>query len=152
MSNRGSFVLRLLGVLILAGALLAGGALLFRAGQVQGYQMGAVAASSTAGGEAPGSAPVVPYGPAYWPYYPHPHMGFFPFAPLGGLCGSLLLVLVALFALRLIFRPRFWGHPGYWHGHPHPAGGPPWAHGWEPQGAGEEKKTPADEPTAGSGG
>jgi hypothetical protein len=154
-SNRGSFFLRLLGALILTGALLAGGALLFRAGQAQGYQMG-VTAGAAANGETPETAPVVPYSPGYWPaygpYYPGPHFGFFPFAPFGGLCGSILLVFLALFALRLIFRPRFWGHPGYWHGHPHPAGGPPWTRGWGPEGTGEEKQAHGDQPPAGSEG
>ena len=151
MSHRGSFFLRSLGVLILIGAMLVGGVLLFRAGQAQGYLMGASAATSAASGETLETALAVPYSPAYWPYYARPHFGFFPFAPFGGLCGSILLVLLVLFALRLIFRPHFWGYPGYWHGHPHPGEGPPWMKGWGSEGAAEEKKAPpADQPPAAS--
>jgi hypothetical protein len=132
MSTRGSFFLRGLGVLILIGALLAGGLLLFRAGQTQGYQMGAAAASAVASGETPAPAPVTPYGPAYRPYYPGPHFGFFPFFPFGWLCGSILLVLLVLFAFRLIFRPHHWFYhgkgPGGWGEHPHEWG----SHGWGP--------------------
>ena len=160
MSHRGSFFLRFLGVLILVGILLAGGALLYRAGQTQGYQMGAAAASSAAEGETPGTAPLVPYGPGYWPYYPRPHFGLFPFFPFGGLCSSILLVLLVLFALRLIFWPRHWFYhgkgPGGWGEHPHewgshPWGPPPWTKDQpgsetEPGGA----KTAADQPASGS--
>ncbi|OGO33618.1 MAG: hypothetical protein A2W35_14290 [Chloroflexi bacterium RBG_16_57_11] len=160
MSYRGSFFLRALGVLILIGVLLAGGALLFRAGQAQGYQTGiaaGVAASAAAGGETPGTASVTPYGPgygpAYWRNYPGPHFGFFPFFPFGGLCGSILLVLLVLFALRLIFRPWGWFHhgkgPGGWGEHPHEWG----PHGWGPHTWGPPPepgpggtKTTADQP------
>jgi hypothetical protein len=122
-----------MGVLVLIGLLLAGGALLFRAGQVQGYQTGIAAGAAADGGEAPGTAPVTPYGPAYWPghwpHYPGPHFGFFPFFPFGWLCGSILLVFLVLFALRLIFRPWGWHHhgkgPGEWG--PYGWGPPPWA-------------------------
>jgi hypothetical protein len=130
MSNRGSFFLRALGALILIGVLLAGGVLLYQAGQAQGYQMGVAAASQAAGGETPGTAPMVPYGPGYWPYSRGPHFGFFPFFPFGWLCGSIFLVLLVLFALRMIFWPRRWHHhgkgPGGWEGHPHPWG----PYGW----------------------
>jgi len=163
MSSRGSFFLRSLGVLILIGLLLAGGALLFRAGQVQGYQMGA-AASAAASSEAPGTSPAVPYGPGYWPgywpHYPGPHFGFTPFFPFGGLCGSILLVLLVLFALRLIFRPRHWFYPGKgpggWGEHPHAWGShgwgpPPWMKDQPPAESGPGgAKTTTDQPAGGS--
>ena len=132
MSGRGSFFLRLLGVVILVGVMLAGGALLFRAGQAQGYQMGvaaSAASAATAGGETPSTAQVAPYGPGYWsgygPYYPYPHFGFFPF---GWLCGSIFFVFLALFALRWIFFPHRWHHDGKggWGEHPHAWGPHPW--------------------------
>lgn len=130
MFRRGSFFLRVLGALILMGVVLAGGVVLFQAGQSQGFQMGMAAASSTAGNETQGTMPLVPYGPGYWPYYARPHFGFSPFFPFGGLCGSILMVLLALFALRLIFWPRRWLYhgngPGAWGNHPHPWGPPPW--------------------------
>jgi len=105
MFGRGSFFLRILGVLILIGLLLVGGALLFRAGQAQGYQMGA-AASAAASGETPGTAPVVPYGPGYWPgYWP----GYYPartsaFSRSAGCAARSSWFFLALFAFRLIFR------------------------------------------------
>jgi hypothetical protein len=156
MSTRGSFFLRLLGVFILVGIMLAGGALLFRAGQMQGYQMGAAgAAANAAAGETLGTAPVVPYGPGYWPgygpgYYPGPHFGFFPF---GWLCGSIFLVFLALFAFRLIFRPWGWRHhgmgPGGWGQHPHgPYGWGPYGYGPPPPG----KDQPQAETGAGGAG
>ena len=156
MSNRGSFFLRSLGVLILIGVLLAGGALLFQAGQAQGYQIGVAAAGQAVNGETPGTAPLVPYGRGYWPYYARPPFGFFPFFPFGGLCGSILMVLLVLFALRLIFRPRHWFYhgkgPGDWGEHPHewgphPWGPPPWTRDQQQAEPGQGgTKTAADQP------
>jgi hypothetical protein len=158
MSHRGSFFLRALGVLILIGALLAGGTLIFRAGQAQGYSMGAAAASQAASAETPGTAQLVPYGPGYWPYYARPHFGFYPFFPFGGLCGSILLVLLVLFALRLIFRPRHWFYhgkgPGDWGNPPHswgphPWGPPPWMRDQPQADTGQGgTKTAANEPAS----
>jgi len=139
-------------VLILIGALLAGAALLFRAGQAQGYIMGATAASRAAGSDPSGAAPLVPFGPGYWPSYAHPPFSFFPFAPFGGLCGSILMVLLVLFALRLIFRPHRWFDdrqgPGDWRAHPHPWGPPPWMRGQQGTATGQdESKAATDQPT-----
>jgi hypothetical protein len=149
MSNRGSFFLRALGALVLIGVLAAGGALLFQAGQAQGYQMGVTAASSATGGETQGATPLVPYGPAYWPYYARPHFGFFPF---GWLCGSILMVFLALFALRLVLWPRRWYHhgkgPGDWGDHPHPWGPPPWMREQPRPEAGQGGAKPPDQPAS----
>jgi hypothetical protein len=159
MSGRGFFFLRLLGVVILVGVMLAGGALLFRAGQAQGYQMGvaASAAANAAGGQAPSTAPLAPYGPGYWPaygpYYPYAHFGFFPF---GWLCGSIFFVFLILFLIRWIFFPHRWRHDGKggwgqhgWGEHSHEHGPYGWGpYGWGPQAPGKDQP-PAE---TGSGG
>lgn len=152
MSCRSSFFVRALAGLVLAGLLLAGGALLFQAGQAQGYQMGLVAADRAAGGETQAVTPPLPYG--YWPAYARPPFGLFPFAPLGGLCGSILIVLLALFALRLIFWPRRWFYDGKgagnWRNHPHPWGPPPWTREQQRPEAGSSEPPAADGQTSGA--
>ena len=122
MFNRNSFFIRLLGFVILAGLLVFGGFMLFRLGQAQGFAM-----SRAAGIEAaPSTAPLAPIQPPYMPYYYRHHFGFLPF---GGICGAIFAVLLFFFALRLIFRPRYWG-PRFWG----PFGWGP--HAWGPHGWG----------------
>jgi hypothetical protein len=121
MSRTGSFLLRLVGFLILIGLLAAGGVLIYQAGQAQGYLLGQAVGAAAEGSPSP--APLVPgyYPPAY--FYP-PRYGFFPF---GGFLGLIFGVFLFFLALRLIFRPHYWGYPGRWHAHGHwPQGGHPW--------------------------
>jgi len=128
MFRTGSFFIRLLGFLVLVGLLIAGGALIFQAGQTQGYLLG----QAFAGAEAPAGVQPAPLAPGYPPYYYYrPHFGFFPF---GGFFGLFLGVLLFFFLLRLVFWPRHWGHKyGHWHDHPpyqegqHPWGDPRWS-------------------------
>jgi hypothetical protein len=127
MFRTGSFFLRLLGFLVLVGLLIAGGALIYQAGQNQGYLLGQAAA----GAEAPAGVQPAPLAPGYLPYYYYrPHFGFFPF---GGFFGLFLGALLIFFLLRLVFWPRHWGYHGWghryggWHDHPHEWGGPPWS-------------------------
>jgi hypothetical protein len=137
MFHKGHFILRLFGALLLIAALVGGGALLFRAGQAQGYAIGL--ANSAAEQLAPGANPApgaVP-GPFYGYGYYRPH--FMPFfAPFGFLGGGLIVLFFFLF-VGGIFRMFAWRrhamwHTGYgshgpWSGGPHPWGGPtpPWA-------------------------
>jgi hypothetical protein len=133
MSHRGSFFIRLVGVLLLVGVLFAVGVLAFRLGQAQGYALGLTVSSeelSTSPAGVPGLYP----GYGYWA---RPYFGFMPFWPLLCLFG---LGVVFLFALGAIFRPRHLhgygrpGHPGEsnpddWHANWHGwhGGPPPWA-------------------------
>jgi hypothetical protein len=133
MSHRGSFFIRLVGVMLLVGVLFAVGVLAFRLGQAQGYALGL-----TVSGEELSTSPAGALGlyPGYG-YWARPYFGFMPFWPLLCLFG---LGVVFLFALGAIFRPRHWhgyrrpGRPGEpqpedWHAHWHGwhGGPPPWA-------------------------
>ena len=149
MYRRGSFFLRALGIVLFIVALIAGGAIIYQAGQAQGYLLGSSAASR----EAPTTAPGAPFVPAYPPYF-WPHFGFFPF---GGLLGVIGMVLLFSFVLRLVFWPHGWHHaaPGahaeHWHGKPHPWGEAPWMRERQPGEDSEaEQPKPTDQPPAGT--
>jgi hypothetical protein len=133
MFERGSFVLRLIGVLLLVGLMIGGGVIAYRAGVAQGISQAPVVAealSNAAKSEQPLPAPAYGYGYGY-PYYSfHPHFGFFPF---GGIFGIILFFFLFFGLLRLIFfRPWGW-HYGHmhgrdsWKGYYGPWGPPPWA-------------------------
>ncbi len=151
MSRTSSFLLRLLGFLILVGLLAGGGVMLFRAGQMQGYRTAQYFSAPVEA--APGAAPLVPPAPSYRPeggyYYPHTfHRPIF-----GGFFGLIFGVLLFLFALRLLFGPRHWGYPNMagpnpgWHAHPHFCGPPPWMQGQpHAESGGTGEKTPAAPP------
>lgn len=135
MSTRGSFVLRLIGAVLLVGLVAAGGVLLYQAGVAQGVARAPEMAQAFSGtlerGEAlPGSAYGLGYPHLF--YRMHPHAGFFPF---GGLLGFLLFAFLFFGLLRLVFfRPWAWHcgpMGGYWRG---PAGG------WEARPWGGEGK------------
>jgi hypothetical protein len=143
MNPRTSIFLRLLGALILIGLLVGGGALLYRAGQTQGYLMGQAAA----GAQAPSNSPALPPASGYPPYYYYgPHwgfgFGFFPFGFFGLFFGALLF----FFALRLLIGPRRWYYHGPWRGdwQNHPYGPPPWTRGQPNPETGEAEQKNAD--------
>jgi hypothetical protein len=131
MSRKGSFWFSLTAFFVLAVILVIGGALLYQAGQAQGYALGLAATS----GDAPAALP------AAGVYAVQPWVGF----PGAGLWFALLCLLplafiVFLSALRFVTW-RIWGGPSYYGyrrwGRHH------WHPGWPPQ----EKSAPrADEP------
>lgn len=126
MLRRGSFFIRLVGVLLLAGLLFAGGVLIYRAGYTQGIVESPALAQAMNSALDSGQIPLYPgyrYVPGLWPGYG--------FSPLGFFLGLFFFGLLFLFALRLIFRPRFRGPWGRWGMHPAYAYGVP---GKGPQG------------------
>ena len=131
MFNRGSFVLRLIGALLLVGLMIGGGVMAYRAGMAQGIaQAPAVAEALSNAAESGQSLPVPAYGYGYPGYGLRPHFGFFPF---GGILGFILFAFLFFGLLRLIFfRPWAWHYShmrgrGPWKGYGHPWGSPPWA-------------------------
>ena len=135
MFNRGSFVLRLIAILLLIGLMIGGGVMAYRAGIAQGIaQAPAVAEALSNAAESGQGLPVPAYGYGYGYGYPgyrmHPHYGFFPF---GGILGFILFIFLFLGLLRLIFfRPWAWHYGpmhgrGHWKGYGHPWGPQPWA-------------------------
>jgi hypothetical protein len=130
MFTRGSFVLRLIGVLLLVGLMIAGGVMSYRAGVAQGIARAPEVATAISNAAESGQGLTVPgfgYGYGY-PYYGfRPHFGFFPF---GGIFGFILFFFLFFGLLRLIFfRPWGWHMYGRgpWKGYGHPWGPPPWA-------------------------
>lgn len=131
MFTRGSFVLRLIGVLFLVGLMIAGGVIAYRAGVAQGIARAPEVATAISNAAESGQGLTVPgYGYGYgYPYYGfRPHFGFFPF---GGIFGFILFFFLFFGLLRLIFF-RTWGWHMYgrgpWKGYGGPWGPPPWAH------------------------
>jgi len=133
MFNRGSFVLRLIGILLLVGLMIGGGVMAYRAGMAQGIAQAPAVAEALSNAAENGQGLPVPaygYGYGYPGYRMHPHFGFFPF---GGIFGSILFIFLFFGLLRLIFfRPWAWHYGpmhgrGPWKGYGHPWGTPPWA-------------------------
>jgi len=131
-NNKGSFVWRLIGVLLLVGLMIGGGVMAYRAGMAQGIAQAPVVAEALSNAAESGQGlPVPAYGYRYG--YPvhglRPHFGFFPF---GGIFGSILFIFLFFGLLRLIFfRPWAWhyGHThgrGHWKGYGRYWGPPPW--------------------------
>jgi len=143
MFDRGSFVLRLIGVLLLLGLMIGGGVIAYRAGVAQGIaQAPAVAQAITNAAENGQSLPGTAYGYGYgYPYYGfRPHFGFFPF---GGIFGAILFFFLFFGLLRLIlFRPWGWHMHGRgpWKGYYGPWGPPPWTREEEKREAEAEKE------------
>ena len=114
-NNRGSFVIRLIGALLLIGLVVGGGMMAYRAGVAQGIAQAPEVAEALSNAAENGQS--LPY-PAYGYRYPHygfrPHFGFFPF---GGIFGFILFTFLFFGLMRMIFfRPWAW-HYGHRHGH-----------------------------------
>jgi hypothetical protein len=135
MSNRGSFVLRLIGALLLVGLMIGGGVIAYRAGVAQGIAQSPEVATAISKAAENGQVPPVPaygYGYGYgYPFYGFgPHFGFFPF---GGIFGIILFFFLVFGLMRLLFFRRWaWGYGhmhghGPWKGYGGPWGTPPWA-------------------------
>jgi len=133
MFHRGFFFFRILGALLIIGLLAGAGAMLFQAGQAQGFALGA----ASAGKELPLPAPMPYYGYGYM--VPH-------FSPFGMFFGIIPLVLI-LFLVGGIFRSFVWRRPpmgsGPWAGGPH--GHYPWGREQPPA----EPEKPAQQPSSG---
>ncbi|MBN1449713.1 MAG: hypothetical protein JW963_01745 [Anaerolineales bacterium] len=149
MLNRGSFVLRLIGILLLVGLMIGGGVMAYRAGVAQGIAQAPAVAEALLSAVESGqglSLPAYGYGYGYPSYRMHPHFGFFPF---GGIFGSILFIFLFFGLLRLIFfRPWAWHYGPMqgrdpWKRYGHPWGPPPWARegeAGEPEADTETKK------------
>jgi len=131
MFNRGSFVLRLIGILLLVGLMIGGGVMAYRAGVAQGIAQAPTVAEALSNAAESGQGLPVPsygYGYGYPVYGMRPHFGFFPF---GGIFGAILFIFLFFGLLRLIFfRPWHYGHThgqGPWKEYGGPWGPPPWA-------------------------
>lgn len=132
-NNRGSFVLRLIGILLLVGLMIGGGALAYRAGVSQGIAQAPVVAEALSNAAESGQVAPMPaygYGYGYPGYRMHPHFGFFPFS---GIFGFILFIFLFFGLMRMIFRPWGWHHAymhgrGPWNKHDRHWDGPPWAY------------------------
>ena len=148
MFNRGSFVLRLIGILLLVGLVIGGGVMTYRFGYAQGLadapEIATVISKAAEDGQPLPVPPMIRYGRSYANplMWMHPQYGFIPF---GGVVGFFLLALLFIGLMRLIFfRPWAWHYShmhgrGPWKGYGGPWGTPPWAR------EGEEGKAEADE-------
>jgi hypothetical protein len=127
-NNRGSFVIRLIGVLLLLGLMIGGGVMTYKAGVAQGIAQAPEVASAISDAAEGGQAAPMPYGYGYPGYRMRPHFGFFPF---GGIFGTILFIFLFFGLMRMIFRPWGW-HYGHMHGrgpwkkHGRHWGPPPW--------------------------
>jgi hypothetical protein len=129
-NNKGSFVWRLIGVIVLIGLVVGGGVMAYQAGVAQGIAQAPEVAQALSNAAEDGAALPLPkygYGLGYPAYGMRPHFGTFPFA---GILGSILFVFLFFGLLRLVFlRPWAWHYGpmrGYWKGYSHPWGTPPW--------------------------
>lgn len=130
-NNRGSFVIRLIGVLLLVGLMIGGGVVAYRAGIAQGVARAPEMAEALSNAAESGQGIPVPaygYGYGYPVYGMRPHFGFFPF---GGIFGFFLFIFLFFGLMRMIFFRRWaWGHMhgrGPWKGHGRHWETPPWA-------------------------
>jgi len=143
MFNRGSFVLRLIGALLLVGLMIGGGMMAYRAGVAQGIAQAPVVAEALSNAAESGQGvPVPAYGYGYPGYWMRPHFGFFPFH---GFLGIVFFMFVFFGLMRLLFFRRWaWGYGhmhrrGHWKGYG-PWGPPPWAREGDEDEEQEEKK------------
>ena len=135
MFRTGFIFVRILAALVLMGLLIAGGYMVFRAGEAQGYALGAAAATgAVTAPQAP--VPAYPFYPGGWPGYYGMH--FFPFGPLFGLFCFGGVVFFFFAVVGGIFRRRAWHHA-------HAEGGPEHMH-WGRHFHGEAPPEHAKEP------
>jgi len=111
MFRRGFFVFRLLASLLLIAVLIAAGVMIFRAGQAQGYALGAAAAAASPSNPPGQVVPAYPNMPYAWPGYYGMH--FSPFGPLLGLFFFGGLIFFVFFVVGGLFRFRGGMHPGH---------------------------------------
>ena len=131
MFNRGSFVLRLIGTLLVVAILAGIGYGIYHFGYIQGLadapEVATVISTAIENGYPLPIPPMIGYGrsfanPLMWM---HPQYGFIPF---GGVVGFFLLIFLFIGLMRLVFRPWTWGY-GHIHGRsPWKGYAPPWAH------------------------
>ena len=143
MFKNGSFVWRLIGVLLLIGLMIGGGVMAYRAGIAHGIaQAPEVASAISNAAESGEGLPFPAYGYGYPVHRMRPHFGFFPF---GGIFGFILFIFLFFGLMRMIFRPWGWHYYGHmhgrgpWKGHGRYWGPPPWVR------EGEEGEAKADD-------
>jgi hypothetical protein len=135
-NNKGSFVWRLIGVLLLIGLIIGGGVMAYRFGYAEGLadapEIATVISKAAEDGQPLPVPPMIRYGRSYANplMWMHPRHGFIPF---GGVVGFFLLALLFVGLMRLIFRPWGWhyGHMygrGPWKDYGRHWGPPPWEH------------------------
>ncbi len=129
MSQKSSFLVRFLGAVLLIALLAGGGYMAFRAGQAQGYTLGA---ASAIGEQSAASAAALPAYPM--PYARHYGMGMH-FSPFMGFFGFIPM-LIGLCIVFWLFRLVFWG-PRHMH-HGHWGCGPYMHHHWDGESPCEE--------------
>lgn len=140
MSTTNSILLRTLGVILLIVIILGGGAAAFMAGQAQGYNLGANAASGSSAVVEPDST--LP--PAAW----NPFWGRAGFFHCGSIFAFLGMGLIFLFLLKVIFFPfhrrLFTGdYPrSHWHKHSY------WYGPWDDEPQAEKPEKPSGEAQA----
>ena len=140
-NNRGSFIWRLIGILVLVGLVVGGGVMAYRAGVAQGIaQAPEVVAAFSSAAENGQGLPMPAYGFGYPGNGMRPHFGFFPF---GGIFGIFLSIFLFFGLLRLIFRPWGW-HYSPMHGHGPWKGDHPWAREENAGDADQDAKKKAD--------
>jgi len=130
MFKNGSFVWRLIGVLLLIGLMIGGGVMAYRAGVVHGIaQAPEVASAISNAAESGEGLPFPTYGYGYPAHLMRPHFGFFPF---GGIFGFILFLFLFFGLMRMVFRPWGWHYYGHmhgrgpWKGYGRHWGPPPW--------------------------
>ena len=134
MFNRGSFALRLIGVLVTAAVLVGIGYGVYHLGYVQGVadapEVATVISEAAENGQPLPVPPMIRYGRSYANplMWMHPRYGFIPF---GGVVGFVLLIILFFGLMRMIFFRRLAWYHGFMHGHGPwkgygPWGPPPW--------------------------
>ena len=106
MFRRGFIIFRILTAFLFVAVLIGAGFMVFRAGQAQGYALGAAASNGAQVAPQP-ALPAYPMYPRAWPGYYGMH--FFPFGPLFGLllCGGMIFFFFFVVGGMFRFRPAY---------------------------------------------